>query len=160
MTEWEIALVTAASAIAGGGITGWFSRSAGAKQAEAARQAGDRQADAMLATVRMTLEEQRTARVLDMRRQTYVKFLEAADTAISTRRTGEGHRDDRPALQRAFGAVLLEGPDGVAKAAQDLVEALREERGWSLDDLEQTRLAFINAARDVLGTGGTVFTRR
>ncbi|AXK34952.1 hypothetical protein DVA86_22210 [Streptomyces armeniacus] len=154
MGEWGIALVAACSAVAGSLVTGWFTRSAGSRQAAAARHAGDRQADALLDTVRMTLEEQRAVRTLDQRRQTYVRFLDAAETAILTRTTGEGHADDRAALQRAYGAVLLEGPDDAAGAARDLLGCLRGTATASLDDLERARLAFVAAARTALDDDG------
>ncbi|MGW6459925.1 hypothetical protein ACWF94_29025 [Streptomyces sp. NPDC055078] len=63
MSQWGIALIAAGSAVAGGAVTGWFTRSAGHRQAEAARHAGDRQADALLATVQATLDEQRRTSV-------------------------------------------------------------------------------------------------
>jgi hypothetical protein len=150
MSEWGIALISAGSALAGGLVTGWFARSAGVKQAEAARHAGDRQADALLDTVRMTFEEQRAVRVLDLRRQTYLRFLEAAEVVILTQRSsGAGQASDGPALQRALGAVLLEGPGEVSRTAQELAHCLRGNR--QLDDLEGVRLNFIAAARDALG---------
>ncbi|AEW95467.1 hypothetical protein SCATT_30960 [Streptantibioticus cattleyicolor NRRL 8057 = DSM 46488] len=70
MGEWGVALIAAGSALAGSLITGWFTGRAGSSQAAAARHAGDRQADALLDTVRATLGEQRTIRLLDLRRQT------------------------------------------------------------------------------------------
>ena len=157
MSEWGIALIAAGSALAGSIITGWFTRIAGGRQAEAARHAGDRQADALLDTVRITLQEQRAVRVLDLRRQTYLKFLEAAEIAITTRRTGGGTGDDRLALQRAFGAVALEGPTEVAQAARELIDGLGRERDYSIDDLERARLNFVGSAQDALSSarGGT-----
>ncbi|OEV09140.1 hypothetical protein [Streptomyces nanshensis] len=154
MSEWGVALVTACSTLAGGVITGWFARSAGHRQATAARHAGDRQADALLETVRMTLQEQRTVRVLDQRRQTYVQFLEAAEAVILSRRTGDRAGPDRPALQRALGTVVLEGPDAVGQAARELVDALKGSR--SLDDLQTARSAFVTAAREALADPGDV----
>lgn len=152
MGEWGIALIAACSALAGSLVTGWFARSAGSRQAAAARHAGDRQADALLDTVRMSLVEQRAVRVLDQRRQTYARFLDAAETVRLTRMTGEGHADDRPALQRAYGAVLLEGPDETARAAGDLLDCLRGS-ARTPDEVERARLAFIDAARNALEPG-------
>ncbi|MFI1041530.1 hypothetical protein [Streptomyces hygroscopicus] len=149
MSEWGIALIAAGSALAGSLITGWFTRSAGSRQADAARHAGDRQADALLDTVRRTLEEQRAVRMMDLRRQTYVQFLEAAETVMSAQRTGEGQASDRSALQRAFGCVLLEGPGEVVRTARELVNVVRASR--SLDDLERAKGNFITAAQDALG---------
>jgi hypothetical protein len=148
MSEWGVALIAASSALAGSLITGWFTRSAGNRQADAARHAGNRQADALLDTVRMTMQEQRAVRLLDLRRQTYVQFLEAAEVAILTRSTGEGHANDHPTLQRAYGAVSLEGPPEVTARAKRLVERLL--RCQSLDDLEDARLSFVEAAHGAL----------
>jgi hypothetical protein len=160
MSEWGLALVGAGSALAGGVITGWFARSAGARQAaaarhagerqaEAARHAGERQADALLDTVRATLDEQRVTRALEVRRQTYVQFLEAAEIVLSSHRTGAGNVNDLPALRRAFGAVQLEGPADVVRTARELVEGLRA--GRPFDELERARANLIEAARAALG---------
>lgn len=149
MSDWGVALIAAGSALVGSLITGWLTRSAGERQAEAARHAGDRQADALIDTVRMSLVEQRAVRLLDLRRQTYVQFLEAAEAAILARRTGEGPANDRSALQRAFGAVQLEGPDEPARTAGELVNCLRGNH--HLDELAEARRNFINAARNALG---------
>lgn len=148
MTEWGIAVSAAGSAVLGSFVTGWFTRGAGHRQADAARHAGDRQADALLVTVRATLDEQRVARLLDVRRQSYVQFLEAGESALLTRRTGLGHAADRTALQRALGAVLLEGPDDVARLARELVGLV--DGTSSLDDLERAKRTFLEAARAAL----------
>ncbi|MFE5666094.1 hypothetical protein ACFQ7W_19435 [Streptomyces niveus] len=144
MDEWGIALIAAGSALAGSLVTGWFARSAGMKQAEAAQHAGDRQADALLHTVRLTLQEQRAVRLLDLRRQTYVAFLEAA---TPTDRAGFGS-DGLVALQRAFGAVELEGPTDVARLAGEVVSGLR--RDDPPDDVERAKLHFTSAAQAAL----------
>ncbi len=73
----------------------------------------------------MTLEEERRIRLNDLRRQTYVGFLDGAETALLTRRTDKGHPDDRADLQRALGAVILEGPMDVAQPARELATLLR-----------------------------------
>ncbi|MGW3163934.1 hypothetical protein ACWC9Q_13840 [Streptomyces sp. NPDC001142] len=148
MSELGIALIAAGAAIAGSVATGWFTRNAGIRQAEAARRAGERQADALLETVRMTLQEQAAVRVLDLRRQTYARFLEAAEARILTERTGRGREDDDGLLERVLGTVLLEGPAEVAAAAQDLVDRLR--RHERPDDLVEAKLAFLSAARTAL----------
>lgn len=149
MSDWGTALIAAGSALAGSLVTGWFTRAAGLRQAEAARHAGDRQADALLDTVREQLADQRAVRVRDVRRQTYVRFLDAAETAVLTARTGEGRAEDRTLLQRALGAVELEGPDEVARAARELTDGLHA--GRSLDELERARRDFRGAAREALG---------
>jgi hypothetical protein len=161
MSVWGIALISACSALAGSMITGWFARSAGARQAEAARYAGSRQADALLAagsrqadalleTVRMSLAEQRAGRVLDSRRQTYLSFAAAMDAVIGAERSGEGPRDGRATLQRAFGAVQLEGPAETVQKAWYVLECVRDGTSRSPDDLERARQQFIDAARNAL----------
>ncbi|OEV05195.1 hypothetical protein [Streptomyces oceani] len=150
MTEWGVALLAAGSALAGSLVTGWFARSAGNRQAEAARHAGDRQADALLDTVRTTLQDQRDVRLLDLRRQTYAAFLEAAEAVLLTHRTGEGGSADRSALQRALATVLLEGPEEVADAARVLVTALGT--GRAPDELVAAREDFLHRAREALNS--------
>jgi hypothetical protein len=149
MSEWGITLLAAASAVAGSLVTGWFTRNAGNRQADAARHAGDRQADALLDTVRATLEEERRTRLNDLRRQTYVGFLDAVETALLTRQTGRGHPEERVSLQRALAVVTLEGPAPVAQSARDLVTALGGSR--NLDEVDDARARFLQAARSALG---------
>jgi hypothetical protein len=148
MHETGIALVAAGSAIAGSIVTGWYSRSAGVKQAEAAQHAGDRQADALIDTVRLTLREQASIRTLDARRETYVQFLTAVETATSAARTGRAEVGDGGDVQRALTVVALEGPKDVEVAARDVVHQLR--RHGSPDDLESARQAFLTAVRAAL----------
>ncbi|MCT7353050.1 hypothetical protein N4P33_12820 [Streptomyces sp. 15-116A] len=148
MTEWGVGLIAAGSALLGSLVTGWFTRSAGRRQAEAARHAGDRQADAVLDTVRMTLEEQRATRLLDGRRQAYVRFLEAAEATALTLRTGEGQPADRSQLHRALAAVLLEGPPETACAAGELVTRLRG--SYTVDEVDEARRAFVEEAQKAL----------
>lgn len=152
MNTWGIALLSVFSALAGGAITGGFTLLAGARQAEAARYAGSRQADALLATVRMSLEEQRAERLFDSRRETYLGFTAAVDDVIRARRSGEGPKDSGAALRRAFGAVQLEGPAETVRVAQLLLESLREGAGRSPDDQEHARLEFLHAARNALAS--------
>lgn len=150
MSEWIIALIAAGSALAGSLLTGWFTGLAGTRQAEAARHAGDRQADAVLETVRMTVREQREARLLDLRRRAYLDFLAAAEAMAVTRRTGAGPADGRLALERACAAVQLEGPDGVARAARELTGGLLGSR--SPDEIDRAREVYLDAAREALGS--------
>ncbi|MEW2166040.1 hypothetical protein AB0912_24005 [Streptomyces sp. NPDC007084] len=150
MTESGIALLAAGSALLGSVVTGWFTRGAGHRQAEAARHAGDRQAAAVLETARMTLEEQRAVRLNEERRRAYTRFLEAAEATVLARRTGEGQPTGRQELQQSLGAVLLEGPGGVEEAARRFAEVAGRS-GGTLDDLERARKAFVDAAREALG---------
>ncbi|MEU6173631.1 hypothetical protein ABZ832_17130 [Streptantibioticus parmotrematis] len=145
MSELGIALIAAASAVAGSAVTGWYTRNAGVQQAEAARHAGDRQADALLETVRMTMREEERVRVLAQRRQIYVRFVQAAEARTLCERTGQGDNDIDAVLQRAFGEVVMEGPTEVAAAARHFIEALR--RHGDLGDLEAAKAAFVSAAQ-------------
>jgi hypothetical protein len=148
MSEWGIALIAAGSAVAGSIVTGWYSRSAGVKQAEAARHAGDRQADALLDTVRLTLREQAAVRALDVRRQTYVQFLAAVETAVTAGRTGRADAGDGGDLQRALALVAMEGPEDVEAAARDMVRQLR--RLGRPDDIDDARRSLFAAVRAAL----------
>lgn len=141
MSEWLVVLsaafIGAGAALAGSVISARSTRAAAARQTEAA-----------LHTVRLTFEEQRAVRVLDQRRQTYVRFLEAADAVAVTRRTGESQPNDLPDLQRACSVVLLEGPAEPAAAATVLMESLRGNA--SLGQLDVRRNEFIESARAAL----------
>lgn len=145
---WVIALISAGAALAGSGITGWFARTAGARQAEAARYAGSRQADALLKTVRMQLEEQRAGRMLDSRRQVYLDFISATTPSFGAAR-GSSTDDSRLTRRQAFGAVQLEGPEEVVRAAGDVLQSLQT---GSPDDQDRARQKFIDAARDALAS--------
>uniref|UniRef100_A0AAU2V770 Uncharacterized protein n=1 Tax=Streptomyces sp. NBC_00003 TaxID=2903608 RepID=A0AAU2V770_9ACTN len=146
MSDWGIAVIAAGAAIAGSVVTGWYGRSAGIRQATAARHAGDRQADALLESVRMTLHAESRHRELALRRQTYAEFLGAAEARILTERNGRGQPDDDVMLQRALGAVVLEGPADAAAAAQHLVDCLR--RHARPDELREAKLAFVAVAQE------------
>ncbi len=152
MSEWEIALtaavIAALSAIAGSLVTGWFARSAGILQAQAAQHAGDRQADAVQETVRLTLQQQYSVHALDTRRQAYVRFLDAVETAVAAEQGGQGQAGDRAALQRANAEVTLEGPEAVAGAAGEIAGLLLRHR--RPDDLESAKLRFVAAAQVAL----------
>ncbi|WP_425825489.1 hypothetical protein [Streptomyces fractus] len=153
MSDWGVALIAAGSAIAGSVVTGWYGRSAGIRQADASRHAGDRQADALLTSVRMTLgaDERRSAR--EARRATYAEFLAAAETGIVAERTGLGTPEDAPRLHRALSAVTLEGPPTVAEAARQVVDSLR--RHVRQDELREKKEAFIEVAREDLNRADT-----
>jgi len=158
MSEWEIALVAAliaaCSAVAGSLVTGWYARSAGILQAEAARHAGDRQADAVQETVRLTLRQQNSTHALDTRRQAYVRFLDAAETAVAAEQGGQVQSGDQAALQRANAEVTLEGPETVVFAAREIIGLLR--RHGRPDDLESAKQRFVAAAQTaLLATAGS-----
>ncbi|WP_329400136.1 hypothetical protein [Streptomyces melanogenes] len=151
MSDWGIAMIAAGSAVAGSVVTGWYARSAGIRQATAARHAGDRQADALLESVRMTLSAESGHREIARRRQTYAEFLGAAETRILTERNDRGQPDDDALLQRALSGVLLEGPPQAAEAAQHLADCLR--RHERPDELNRAKLAFVSVARECCRLG-------
>ncbi|MEV0640550.1 hypothetical protein AB0I77_37630 [Streptomyces sp. NPDC050619] len=138
MNEWlsvlSAALIGAGSALAGSLITGRSTREAGERQAAAAEQ-----------TMRLTLDEQRAARIHAQRREAYVGFLQAVNAVLVTRRTGEAQPSDLPDLERAYSVVLLEGPAGPADAARSLMALLP--RHPSLGELDAALGEFIEAAR-------------
>lgn len=140
MSEWATTLIAAGSAIAGGIVTGWYSRSAGI-----------RQADALLASVRMTLQGEAAQQALALRRQNYAEFLGAAEARILAERSGRGQADDEVLLQRALGGVVLEGPTEVAAAADRLVDCLR--RHEAPDDLYRAKMAFVEEAQRAAHSG-------
>ncbi len=152
MSEWVIALVAAliaaCSAVAGSLVTGRYSRSAGLIQAQAARHAGDRQADAMLETVRLTLRQEYAVHGLDTRRQAYVRFLDAAETAMAAEHNGQGRPEARAAFQRANAEVTLEGPEELVAAARTIADLLRHH--GRPDELESAKQGFISAAQRAL----------
>ncbi|MFD8613324.1 hypothetical protein [Streptomyces sp. NPDC059631] len=155
MGEWGIALIAAGSAIVGSVVTGWYSRSAGVRQAEAARHAGDRQAEALLESVRMTLRGADGQRAVALRRQVYAEFLGAAEARLLTERSGRGGGgggDHDLSLQRAYAGVVLEGPPEAAAAANGLLEGLR--RHDSLDELHRAKSAFVEEARRAVAALG------
>jgi hypothetical protein len=125
------------SPLAGSGLTGWFTARAGRRQAIAAEYAGDKQAEALLVTVRQTLDEQHTARVQDVRRAAYTDFLMAADHAYAERKaqTVNGPQSERPerllppkSFSSSLASVAIEGPSGVEKFAAMLHFSLNDER--------------------------------
>ncbi|MEU6475505.1 hypothetical protein ABZ858_01215 [Streptomyces sp. NPDC047017] len=149
MGEWGIALIAAGAAIVGSVVTGWYSRSAGVRQAEAARHAGDRQAAALLESVRMTLRGAEVQRAIALRQQVYAEFLGAAEARILAERTGRASGDQELPLQRAYAGVVLEGPPEAAAAATAFLESLR--RHETLDDLHRAKTDFVVEAQGAVG---------
>ncbi|MFE6486978.1 hypothetical protein ACFVGN_29140 [Streptomyces sp. NPDC057757] len=149
MSEWQVAMIAAGSALAGGAVTGWFTRSAGLRQAEAAKHAGDRQADALLHTVQDTMVEQRRARVEDRRRQVYVEFLMAAQDLALDRENAELNRH----LQKSLAQVHIEGPAPVTVAALAYASRLDGWRRGTMDPegVAEIHTVYINAVRTALG---------
>ncbi|MFD9398355.1 hypothetical protein ACFWA4_05980 [Streptomyces sp. NPDC060011] len=130
MSEWGIALIAAGSAVAGSIVTGWYTRSAGLRQAEAAKHAGDRQADALLRTVQDTLVEQRRARLEESRRDTYVEFLKAAHEATVNPHDNDLARE----MYKCLTQVQVAGPYPVVMVALGYWDRVREWRADSTDD--------------------------
>jgi hypothetical protein len=88
-------------------------------------------------------------RAVEVRRETYARFLEAAETVAHGRRAGTGRPDDRVALRRALVTVELEGPEEAARAARAVAAALRGTQPPEV--AERARAAFVAAARRLLG---------
>ncbi|MEU1599388.1 hypothetical protein ABZ468_42945 [Streptomyces sp. NPDC005708] len=153
MGDLGIALIAAGSALAGSALTGWFTVAAGRRQAEAARHAGDRQADAVLDTVRATLDEQRAVQILDARRKAYADFLEAVEARVNGVNAWNGETD-RAAIRRTLGVIQLEGPDDVYEWAFGLGQAaMRHRSGDELGDLDVARARFLVVAQRALSRG-------
>ncbi|MFI6334150.1 hypothetical protein [Streptomyces sp. NPDC050535] len=149
MSELTIALVAAGSAVAGAAVGGWFARSAGLRQAEAAKHAGDRQADALLHTVQASLDEQRRARVEDRRRTAYSEFLAAVEDVAR-----DPSNDELiPALRVSRTRVVIEGPNSVAICALEFAALAEYSRRADANAarLIRSRLAYVQAVKDVLG---------
>ncbi|WP_445279660.1 hypothetical protein [Streptomyces sp. DSM 118148] len=127
MSEWGVALIAAGSAVAGSIVTGWYTRSAGIRQAEAAKHAGDRQADALLHTVQATLDEQRRTRIDERRRHVYTEFLKVAEDIAWL---DASDTQSLTALLRALSGVSLEGPLTVEGAAHQLAQSVK--RLWDI----------------------------
>ncbi|RSS37450.1 hypothetical protein [Streptomyces sp. WAC08241] len=77
MSELQIALIAAGSAILGSAVAGFFAWKAGHRQAAAAETAGQAQAAALMSTVQATLDEQRRARTEELQRQACAELLSA-----------------------------------------------------------------------------------
>ncbi|GHG15462.1 hypothetical protein GCM10018777_31510 [Streptomyces albogriseolus] len=152
MDELWIALIAAGSAVLGSLVTGWLTRSAGLRQAEAAKHAGDRQADAALHIMQKTLDDQRRARIEERRRQVYGAFLEAATDFSSDRDNSEFSKQ----LQKALTQVVLEGPDTVVLKAIRYTRSLRELDLGNTDPAASAHTDYIDAARDALGIRSTL----
>lgn len=144
MAAWEIALITVGGSVIAGVlaslVTGRFTLRAAVRQAEATLEA-----------VRITAEEQRFQRLRDSRRQTYLDFLAAVDDVLAARGSSNVP-GDRTALHRALGAVQLEGPGEVARAAEAVVSCLRAGSGRSPADQDRERQKFVDAAKDALAS--------
>ncbi|MCX2184083.1 hypothetical protein KV205_26650 [Streptomyces sp. SKN60] len=108
-------------------MTGFFSWLAGRRQATGAEAAGRAQAGALMATVQATLDDQRRARAVDHRRQIYVQFLEVAEELLLTVPSSGGEEvftSLAPRLATARGAIEIEGPREVARAAKEYMNGL------------------------------------
>ncbi|MFI6005717.1 hypothetical protein ACIA98_35885 [Streptomyces sp. NPDC051366] len=119
MSEWGIALIAAGSAVAGSIATDWFALTPGRRQAVAAEHAGNRQADALVATVQATLDEQRRTRTIEQRRHVYLELLSPGSDRQDNLERLEGTR-----LLSALSMVEFGGPEAVTLAAGAYFRAL------------------------------------
>ncbi|WP_329276961.1 hypothetical protein [Streptomyces sp. NBC_01451] len=158
MSEWGVALIAAGAAVAGGVVTGWFTRSAGLRQATAAQHAGDRQADALLHTVQATLDEQKRARIDERRRQVYGNFLEFTERVAWLNNL---ELQVEPSMSRVMASLTLEGPASVEDPARQMlrfiIEILDARRRQDVPARDEADAAFrtardqyLSAVRDVL----------
>ncbi|MFI0734993.1 hypothetical protein ACH4S9_39335 [Streptomyces sp. NPDC021225] len=162
MGDLQLALIAAGSALAGSGLTGWFTILAGRRQAGAAQYAGDKQAEAVLRTVQQTLDEQRLARLQDARRAAYAAFLTAAEQKaeelspggriVSTARRSDATID----LYVALNLVELEGPPSVLEQAvrvRSLLNRPASDRSMNHEMYRRARAQFITASQEALKNG-------
>ncbi|MFF1561033.1 hypothetical protein [Streptomyces sp. NPDC058279] len=159
MSEWKIALIAGGSAILGSLVTGLFAWLAGYRQAKGAEAAGNAQANALLATVQATLDEQRRARAVEHRRQVYVQFLGVVEELLLTVPSGDeaAFVALAPRLATARGAIEIEGSREVARAAAAYMNALVERVGARgvpgprvSDEVPNLRQAYFTAVRQAL----------
>jgi hypothetical protein len=68
------------------------------------------------------------------------------DVVIAARRSGDGPRDARAALRRAFGAGQLEEPPETVRAAESVLKCLRDSAGQGLT-AGSAKQEFIDAAQ-------------
>jgi hypothetical protein len=151
MNEWVSAAIGAGSAILGGLMTGWFTRSAGHRQAAAAAHAGNRQADALISTVRETLDEQRAQAHWEARRNVYAQFLDSVGDKAS--RGAISGPSETTETVRAFLLLELEGPEPVIQSGAAFSQAAGWERRQSPGGaraLSVARNEFVRAARAAL----------
>ncbi|MFE5937192.1 hypothetical protein ACFQ69_17580 [Streptomyces sp. NPDC056470] len=147
MSEWGIALIAAGSAILGSITTGFFAWKAGHRQAAAAEAAGQAQAQALIATVQATLDEQRRARADERRRHAYADFLDAAQIAHLT-----FNEDTMGRMASTESMVHLEGPDSVGETAHLYLKVVGNLHAGRIegDAVEDARLAYMEAALHAL----------
>ncbi|MET9436906.1 hypothetical protein [Streptomyces sp. NPDC006551] len=147
MSEWGIALIAAGSAILGSIVTGFFAWRAGHRQAAAAEAAGLAQANALIATVQATLDEQRRARAVDQRRQVYVQLLDACQAFQVGRDPDAGVR-----MHSALHLVSLEGPVDVEETGRQYaaVSGVRAPDAEQRRRIDRRRDRYIEAVRRAL----------
>ncbi|MGW0860579.1 hypothetical protein [Streptomyces sp. NPDC002690] len=163
MSEWGVALIAAGSAIAGSAVTGWFTRSAGLRQASAARMAGEeqaaaarhageKQAEAIVATVHQTLESQVRGQQLSIKRDAYVTFLQAAHALAEDRKRDRGALDEAlfAEAKRAYQVLWLEGTNAVTAHAQFFMRAVEDsltDSSVGMDQIDRCLLDYVTVAQ-------------
>ncbi|MGW1468467.1 hypothetical protein ACWCPT_29495 [Streptomyces sp. NPDC002308] len=136
MSEWVSALIGAGSAVAGGIVTGWYSRAAGFRQAEAAETAANRQVEALLESTRKSLGAASEAAKRQEQREAYLALLNAVDQSLDLLPTVAGEMPDQQTVARmeevtnriraAVTLVDVVGPDSVREAAEAMRASSRE----------------------------------
>lgn len=135
MSEWVSALIGAGSAVAGGIVTGWYSRAAGFRQAEAAETAANRQVEALLESTRKSLGAASEAAKRQEQREAYLALLNAVDQSLDLNSAVAGEMPDQQTVARmeevtnriraAVTLVDVVGPDSVRRAAEDMRDSSR-----------------------------------
>ncbi|MFF5639632.1 hypothetical protein [Streptomyces sp. NPDC012825] len=137
-------MIAAGSAILGSAVAGFFAWRAGHRQAAAAEAAGQAQAGALIATVQVTLDEQRRAREDERRRKVY------ADLLIAGQAWQLGDSDGENKTLSAFHVVEMEGPDFVAEAALEYASAASGETRDPVYGSAPAREKYLEAVRRAL----------
>ncbi|MFC8008680.1 hypothetical protein [Streptomyces cinereoruber] len=153
MSELQIALIAAGSAVAGGFVTGFFAWRAGHRQAAAAEAAGRAQAGALISTVQATLDEQRQARIEERQLRACADLLSAGfDYQISA------ESPDAARLVQASADVEMTCPQPIRTSAVAYAQAisvfvdLHAETNQipDADDVVMTRTNFLAAIRQTI----------
>ncbi|MFJ1827442.1 hypothetical protein [Streptomyces sp. NPDC088178] len=134
-SEWVSALIGAGAAVVGGIVTGWFSRAAGFRQAEAAVEAANRQVEALLETTQGSLLAASAAAKRQEQREAYLALLNAVDRSLDLNsKVTQGQLDHQTIekmeevtnqVRAAVTVVDVVGPDAVREAAEAIRDSSR-----------------------------------
>ncbi|MFD7016627.1 hypothetical protein [Streptomyces sp. NPDC059928] len=146
MSPWEIALLAAGAAVAGGLPVAWFTRPMKIKTPTDAQSP----AAALLTMVADATEKQRQQEV---RRPVYLEFLVRVEAALGTAGpTSASALEERRAVSSALDAMELVGPADVIETARHLASLAQHDDSRSYSEVEQAKTAFLASARGALGS--------